>query len=394
MNEIIDSYSSGEPAPKKHMSSQAAVGLKQWELENDVKTVDEKFICDVDEQKNLREELKPWLTDQKYFKKVEISALALLKMSMHAKRGGDIEVMGVMQGKVSGNTMIVIDAIPLPVEGTETRVNAQEQANEYLVSATDMSQYMERMECVIGWYHSHPGYGCWLSGIDVETQQLHQQFNEPYLAVVIDPHKTSLVGKVEIGAFRTFKRNDSVERDSANTYVNKSIIGEKAKDYGAHAHKYYELDVSFIKHKLDSEHLDILWQSNWHDILQRSPLIENLGGIKNTLKMSIDEIKFNNSRFNDSNEYNLNKVAKKCKHLNKQLRHEIFLENLRLSIFNKNHKNLIYNHVECDKLLDGASSKKNDMESEDSDANVHEKLTDDFNLRVKADASEVDSLLE
>jgi hypothetical protein len=22
----------------------------------------------------------------------------------------------------------------------------------------------------VGWYHSHPGYGCWLSGIDVGTQ--------------------------------------------------------------------------------------------------------------------------------------------------------------------------------------------------------------------------------
>jgi COP9 signalosome complex subunit 5 len=27
-----------------------------------------------------------------------------------------------------------------------------------------------RLENVVGWYHSHPGYGCWLSGIDVGTQ--------------------------------------------------------------------------------------------------------------------------------------------------------------------------------------------------------------------------------
>lgn len=31
---------------------------------------------------------------------VRISALALLKMATHARAGGDIEVMGVMQGKV------------------------------------------------------------------------------------------------------------------------------------------------------------------------------------------------------------------------------------------------------------------------------------------------------
>uniref|UniRef100_A0A0N5B8L4 COP9 signalosome complex subunit 5 n=1 Tax=Strongyloides papillosus TaxID=174720 RepID=A0A0N5B8L4_STREA len=344
MGENIDSYLSGEPAPKKHMSSQAVLGLKKWELDNDVKIVDEKFICNVEEQKTLRDELKPWANDPKYFKKVEISALALLKMTMHAKRGGEIEVMGVMQGKVSGNTMIVIDAIPLPVEGTETRVNAQEQANEYLVSATDMSQYMERQECVIGWYHSHPGYGCWLSGIDVETQQLHQQFNEPYLAVVIDPLKTAIAGKVEIGAFRTLAQIDTSDNTSG-VVVAKGITGDKAKDYGAHAHRYYELEVSFIKHKLDSEHLDILWQSNWNDILQKSSLTDCLMQTKGVVKNCLDEIRHTINNINDGSESNMSKVARKCKCVNNQLRHDIFLERLRLSIFNKNFNNLMGNYV-------------------------------------------------
>jgi len=33
---------------------------------------------------------------------VKISTVALVKMVMHAKRGGDIEVMGLMQGKIKG----------------------------------------------------------------------------------------------------------------------------------------------------------------------------------------------------------------------------------------------------------------------------------------------------
>ena len=52
---------------------------------------------------------------------------------MHARSGGNIEVMGLMQGKIDGNTMIIMDAFALPVEGTETRVNAQSEANEYMV---------------------------------------------------------------------------------------------------------------------------------------------------------------------------------------------------------------------------------------------------------------------
>ena len=56
----------------------------------------------------------------------------------------------------------------------------------------------------MGWYHSHPGYGCWLSGIDVGTQMTQQQYLDPFLAIVVDPHRTVAAGKVEIGAFRTF----------------------------------------------------------------------------------------------------------------------------------------------------------------------------------------------
>lgn len=49
---------------------------------------------------------------------------------------------------------------------------------------------MNRLENAIGWYHSHPGYGCWLSGIDVSTQMLNQNFQEPFVAIVVDPVRT------------------------------------------------------------------------------------------------------------------------------------------------------------------------------------------------------------
>lgn len=54
-----------------------------------------------------------------------------MRMLQHAKKGGDIEVMGYFRGKIDGHTYIVTDAFPLPVEGTETRVNANQAAEEY-----------------------------------------------------------------------------------------------------------------------------------------------------------------------------------------------------------------------------------------------------------------------
>jgi proteasome lid subunit RPN8/RPN11 len=52
---------------------------------------------------------------------------------MHARSGGNIEVMGLMQGKIQGDTMIIMDSFALPVEGTETRVNAAAEGYEYMV---------------------------------------------------------------------------------------------------------------------------------------------------------------------------------------------------------------------------------------------------------------------
>ena len=118
---------------------------------------------------NLLDSINNLLFSEHHFTKVKISATALIKMVMHTKSGGDLEVMGMMQGKVMGDTFYVMDAISLPVEGTETRVNAAADANEYLVNHLDDCEQVNRPENVCGWYHSHPGYGCWLSGIDVNT---------------------------------------------------------------------------------------------------------------------------------------------------------------------------------------------------------------------------------
>jgi COP9 signalosome complex subunit 5 len=43
----------------------------------------------------------------------------------------------------------------------------------------------------VGWYHSHPSFGCWLSGIDVNTQELFQMSADPFLAIVVDPIKST-----------------------------------------------------------------------------------------------------------------------------------------------------------------------------------------------------------
>lgn len=220
---------------------------------------------------------KPWKNDVNYFKSVRISAAALMKMVMHARTGGEIEVMGLMQGYVEGTSIVVTDAFRLPVEGTETRVNAHDEANEYMIQYLEQCRDQKggggREENVVGWYHSHPGYGCWLSGIDVATQKLQQQYNDPFAAVVIDPHRTVSSGKVDIGAFRTYPDNHTpaaTSKDSAS-----SIPMNKAADFGAHADKYYPLEVEHFKSSLDDRLLESLWNRYWVQTLSGNPLLTN-----------------------------------------------------------------------------------------------------------------------
>ncbi|CCM01188.1 uncharacterized protein FIBRA_03236 [Fibroporia radiculosa] len=202
--------------------------------------------------------------------------------------------MGLMQGKVVDRSLVIIDSFALPVQGTETRVNAQNEANEYMVQFIQGSERVRyhffppihttfislnqhaqvgRLENAVGWYHSHPGYGCWLSGIDVDTQMTNQKYQDPFVAVVIDPNRTISAGKVDIGAFRTYPESYTPPDAASSEY--QSIPLNKIEDFGVHANQYYPLEVQIFKSSLDAELLGLLWNKYWVNTLSQSALISN-----------------------------------------------------------------------------------------------------------------------
>ncbi|KAM3537831.1 hypothetical protein ARSEF1564_009249 [Beauveria bassiana] len=250
--------------------------IPSWELDNNIKLIDTKrdalYQYDAEAQK-AAQNARPWMADPNYFKHVRISAVALIKMTMHARSGGNLEIMGLMQGYTEGDTFVVTDAFRLPVEGTETRVNAQGEANEYIVEYLDLCRAQGRQENVVGWYHSHPGYGCWLSGIDVETEAMQQQFQDPFLAVVVDPDRTISAGKVDIGAFRTYPATYKADAAGADGF--QAVPLDKAAEFGAHSGRYYSLEVSHFKSSLDTHLLELLWHKYWVQTLSQNPLLTN-----------------------------------------------------------------------------------------------------------------------
>lgn len=87
------------------------------------------------------------------------------------RAGVPMEVMGLMLGEfVDDYTVRVIDVFAMPQSGTGVSVEAVDPV--FQTKMLDMLKQTGRPEMVVGWYHSHPGFGCWLSSVDINTQQV------------------------------------------------------------------------------------------------------------------------------------------------------------------------------------------------------------------------------
>ena len=102
---------------------------------------------------------------------------------------------------------------------------------------------------MVGWYHSHPGYGCWLSAVDVQTQKSFEQTGERSVAVVVDPVQ-STGGVVVMDAFRTIPMNlvamnEEPRITTSNLYFTKQRAERMAKLRGL-GKLYYNLNIDSL----------------------------------------------------------------------------------------------------------------------------------------------------
>lgn len=195
---------------------------------------------------------------------VYISSLALLKMLKHGRAGVPMEVMGLMLGEfVDDYTVRVIDVFAMPQSGTGVSVEAVDPV--FQAKMLDMLKQTGRPEMVVGWYHSHPGFGCWLSGVDINTQQSFEALSDRAVAVVVDPIQ-SVKGKVVIDAFRLISQNVMVlgqeprQTTSNLGHLNKPSI--QALIHGLNRH-YYSLAINYRKNELEQKMLLKLHQHSW-----------------------------------------------------------------------------------------------------------------------------------
>merc|ERR550539_1959919 len=175
-----------------------------------------------------------------------------------------MEVMGLMLGEfVDEYTVRVIDVFAMPQSGTGVSVEGVDPV--FQAKMLDMLKQTGRPETVVGWYHSHPGFGCWLSGVDVNTQQSFEALNKRSVAVVVDPIQ-SVKGKVVIDAFRSINPQlmmlgqEPRQTTSNIGYLNKPSI--QALIHGLNRH-YYSIAAAYRKNDLELKMLMNLRKKDW-----------------------------------------------------------------------------------------------------------------------------------
>merc|ERR1719437_30925 len=200
---------------------------------------------------------------------IHISSLALLKMMKHGRAGVPFEVMGLMLGDfVDDYTVRVADVFAMPQSGTGVSVEAVDPV--FQAKMLDMLKQTGRAEMVVGWYHSHPGFGCWFSGTDVNTQQSFEQLNPRAVGVVVDPIQ-SVKGKVVIDCFRCLSQQmimlgqEPRQTTSNIGHLNKPTI--TALIHGLNRH-YYSIAINYRKNDLEQKMLLSLGRKQWQDGLK------------------------------------------------------------------------------------------------------------------------------
>ena len=190
-------------------------------------------------------------------------------MLKHSKAGIPFEVMGLMVGEIHDDyTITVVDVFSMPQMGTTVNVEAVDP--EYQQQFMDMMKQVGQDKNCVGWYHSHPGFGPWLSGTDIETQKSQEMLNQRAVAVVVDPVQ-SVKGKVVIDAFRNIEQQIAMmgieprQTTSNLGHINKPSI--VALTHGLNKY-YYSIVINYRKNEFEQKMLLNLNKENWSGSLK------------------------------------------------------------------------------------------------------------------------------
>jgi 26S proteasome regulatory subunit N11 len=175
----------------------------------------------------------------------------------------------------------------MPQSGTSVSVEAVDPV--FQMSMLEMLKQTGRPEMVVGWYHSHPGFGCWLSSTDINTQSSFEALNPRAVALVVDPVQ-SVRGKVVIDCFRLINPqlmmlgHEARQTTSNIGHLQKPSI--QALIHGLNRH-YYSIVIDYRKNELEEQMLTNLGKRNWVSSLTVTPYVTHGATTEQTLQKMV-----------------------------------------------------------------------------------------------------------
>ncbi|MHA1212303.1 MAG: Mov34/MPN/PAD-1 family protein [Candidatus Heimdallarchaeota archaeon] len=117
---------------------------------------------------------------------VEISPLAYSKIIDWTSSNTEREIGGYLIGYVKTGKVIITEAVYATAESNPTYVSFDNMLQFQIIEELDKKG---KGETIIGWFHTHPGMGCFLSGTDIATQKIYQALLPEAIAMVNDGNK-------------------------------------------------------------------------------------------------------------------------------------------------------------------------------------------------------------
>lgn len=109
---------------------------------------------------------------------------SVLERIMNSARDTDNEVIGLLLGTVEKDIVIIEDSVSGEQEAGNMHASLSPSA---IAKISDRILTGELGGRIVGWYHSHPGFGVFMSPTDISTQSNFQQFSDKVTAMVVDP---------------------------------------------------------------------------------------------------------------------------------------------------------------------------------------------------------------
>lgn len=115
---------------------------------------------------------------------LKVSKNVLRKVVEEANRARDKRTIGFLMGRMDGGSLVVEDAVGGDVAKVGKNVSL---AQSFIAKVADKILRGKLKGNVVGWYHTHPGYGVSMSGVDEETQRILSQFSPHVVSLILDP---------------------------------------------------------------------------------------------------------------------------------------------------------------------------------------------------------------